>query len=402
MKFFYDKYIKFQQLIIIIFVKFFFCGSKKDISATNDQRKILVLKVGGLGDFLFGLKSFYLLRENKKNSKITLLTQSALSSRGLQDKEKYNGNTPEWVKLVENIFDEIILLPKINIQNILEFRKTRTLDYDDVIYLSNPGERFGRIIKKLILLRALGFKNSNIYGWRQNFSTGLMRKYHSKWGYSTHKSNGPTQTIIEYLEDEYLVNETKYYYLKLPKLNLKSISSITEEQQNILKSKYIVICPGSSQEWKNWGRENYREILSILSKSIYSNFTSLVFCGPEIDYVLAKTLSNTCNDKIKCINLCGKLSLMEIAQVMQNSKLVLTTDGGLAHLAAYSDATLLSLSNGGEEPGVVTPVGEKVHELRFLSKCTPCFGMDHCPLNTSECVRNIKPAQVYKEIVRLL
>ena len=125
---------------------------------------------------------------------------------------------------------------------------------------------------------------------------------------------------------------------------------------------------------------------------------SILIAGPSSDSVLAQQL--TVLDNV--VDICGRYTISELAAIHRGAICSLAVDGGAAHLAGFSGGNVISLSNGGEEPGVVTPVGANVIEHRNLTACTPCFGMDKCPLGHSSCVRDIEVDEVLKSILAFI
>lgn len=385
-----------QQTALRAFV--FFCFRSAENRVGQRQGNILVVKTGGLGDFLFAVPAIKVLKKDFPAANIILLTQIAFSGQHLKNLRGKGLQDLPWLNLTKTYFDEMIVFEGISVSQILKLRKSlKTKDISSIIYMSAPGEPFLSIIKKLLFFIAVNGSRPAVFGWKQDFSTAYFRKKHGSWGLSQHKINGPLRAVTHFLGYEVQVSDND---LKLPsppnKLDNSRLISFKDSLE--YHSGYIVICPGSSAPWKNWGQIKYRELCEQLSPILKKKNIVLVIAGPKSDRPLAGFVA----DGLQARNICGEYSITELSEIFRHSLCVVTTDGGLAHLAAFSDAWLVSLSNGGEEAGVVTPVGNKVVELRNHISCAPCFGMDHCPLQHSKCVKDIEVKVVAKAVSTII
>ena len=115
-------------------------------------------------------------------------------------------------------------------------------------------------------------------------------------------------------------------------------------------------------------------------------------------------------DSHKIYNACGKFSLNESADLVRRSKLILTNDTGLMHIAAAFKKPVVSLwGNTVPEFGMYPYYGNASipnlkYEVKNLS-CRPCskIGYDECPQGHFKCMEMIDPAvllQKAEEIVR--
>jgi ADP-heptose:LPS heptosyltransferase len=100
-------------------------------------------------------------------------------------------------------------------------------------------------------------------------------------------------------------------------------------------------------------------------------------------------------DVIKIYNSCGKFSLNESADIVRRSKLVITHDTGLMHIAAAFKKPIISIwGNTVPDFGMYPyygnkPVPNQIFEVKKLS-CRPCskIGSDKCPKKHFKCMRN--------------
>jgi heptosyltransferase-2 len=106
------------------------------------------------------------------------------------------------------------------------------------------------------------------------------------------------------------------------------------------------------------------------------------------------------------INLIGKTSLLDLAEIMKRADIVLTNDSSPIHIASAFN-----------KPYIFAIFGATVKELGFYpwSKnseiienkglyCRPCglHGGNNCPEGHFKCMKDIKPEYVYEKIVKKL
>ena len=107
------------------------------------SEKILVLKSGGLGDFLFAIPSFNLLQKTCQNHDVALLTyNSVFGSHSANMAEKKLDGVP-WMGLVEHQFSTVHILDDLRLTSIKRMRREfQQTVYDSVILMPCPGEPF--------------------------------------------------------------------------------------------------------------------------------------------------------------------------------------------------------------------------------------------------------------------
>ncbi len=163
---------------------------------------------------------------------------------------------------------------------------------------------------------------------------------------------------------------------------------------------YIALVIGAKHATKKLPFEKLHRICSLLSLPI------VLLGGPE-DAAEGERLAQT--DPVKIYNSCGKLSLNQSASLLQQSKLVITHDTGLLHIAAAFRKKIISIwGNTIPEFGMSPYFGSgKVNHLALEVKnlsCRPCskIGYDQCPKGHFKCMMQIEESAITTAFSNLL
>jgi ADP-heptose:LPS heptosyltransferase len=158
---------------------------------------------------------------------------------------------------------------------------------------------------------------------------------------------------------------------------------------------FVVIFPGASITERRWDRERFSLVAKRLSESGYR----VVVVGGRED--------RKDGDMIACagggLNLAGMTTLAETAAVIARSRLLISGDSGVLHLAVGLDIPTVSLFG----PGIAkkwAPSGVKHVVLNQNLSCSPCtrFGTTPpCPYG-AQCMKEITADQVMMAAISLL
>ncbi|MDP8266122.1 MAG: glycosyltransferase family 9 protein [Candidatus Aceula meridiana] len=122
--------------------------------------------------------------------------------------------------------------------------------------------------------------------------------------------------------------------------------------------KYYVVSTGSANPAKRWNKKGFASICHMLKNEKH---LTAVFVGDENDN--DATVDIIREAKESCINLCGKIDLLTLSYVLQESEFVLANDSAVAHLASYFNIPALVLF-GPSSPQEYGPWGKKGYFLK--------------------------------------
>jgi len=162
------------------------------------------------------------------------------------------------------------------------------------------------------------------------------------------------------------------------------------EQEDIPVSHhlgYIGLVIGAAHTTKKLPVEKLKELCSKIAHPI-------ILLGGKEDNENAKQIASV--DPIKIYNACGKFNLNESADLVRKSKLIITHDTGLMHIAAAFKKKIISIwGNTVPEFGMYPYYGkDQIPNSKFEIKglrCRPCskIGYAKCPREHFKCMRQI-------------
>jgi ADP-heptose:LPS heptosyltransferase len=133
---------------------------------------------------------------------------------------------------------------------------------------------------------------------------------------------------------------------------------------------FVTLFPGASIPERRWGVENFHR----LTKYLNDQGLPVVVVGGGQDREEGEIVLAECRG----LNLAGKTSLAETAAVLKRSRLLVSGDSGVLHLAVGVDVPTVSLFG----PGIAAkwaPQGEKHIVLNKYLPCSPCTRFGYTP-----------------------
>jgi ADP-heptose:LPS heptosyltransferase len=310
--------------------------------------KVLVIRFSSIGDIVLTFPVLRCIKEQLPNCELHFATKKAfselISASGSIDK----------CHLLDNSLS--VLISQLKLEN-----------FDAVIDLHN-NFRSRSICFRLNVKMTSHFLKLNVWKW-------ILVKFK-----------------LNYLPDKHIVDR---YFEAVREIG---VSNDRKNNQFLLKKEldirnainleeggYVAVAIGAQYETKQIPNSKLQEILSKIDLPI-------VLLGGEMDI-------NKANELIKIlpnhnvINTCGKYTLLESASILKKSKLLLTGDTGLMHIASCFEIPIFAVW------GNTTPLfGMSAYkpqdkssivnfELKNIS-CRPCskIGFHKCPKGHFNCM----------------
>ena len=156
----------------------------------------------------------------------------------------------------------------------------------------------------------------------------------------------------------------------------------------------VIIHPGGKKPSKLWSRRNFAQLIDRLTEEMRSQVILVGSDGEEeiTDEIVKLT-------KHKVINLTGKLTLSQLAAVIEKADAMISNDSGPMHIAAAVGTPVVALFSGVDIPNLWYPYGDMNTVLRKEVECSPCF-KNECEDHL--CMQKISVDEVFQAAKRKL
>ncbi|MBI4358815.1 MAG: lipopolysaccharide heptosyltransferase II [Candidatus Omnitrophica bacterium] len=340
----------------------------------KQQKRILITKLGAVGDLVLATPSFRMVRKRFPNAHISLLVD------------------PKLIPLVQRCpyFDEIIAYNR-----------------------SHYSDQWQRLFKLSKRLRRWGFDLSIDFqnNWRTHalaFLAGVPKRYGYKRGIAgfllTHpvvfwdRSLSPVEHQFQVLKRAGVIQFENAIELWPDSEADAHISKQLREAKNGAAPIRIGLVLGASPRWptKQWPVERFVE----LSKRLRDELDcQIVLIGREEDESLARVFKR---DHLKGIlNLTGKTSLPQLVSLVKQLDLLVTGDTAPLHMASAFDTKTVALF-GPTEPKRHMPPGEGHIALVKRIPCQPCYSGTCRNSIKLLCLKEISVDEVFETIKQQL
>lgn len=293
------------------------------MSRMSSVVKILVIKLGALGDIMLSTDAFHAIRKKHPDARITLLTRAP------------------FVSLAEKMpwFDEVMRDPN---PKLLQFSKWLALRST---------------------LRRGGF--SRVYDLQGNDRTGvyfkLMAPGRPEW---CGTAKGCSHQRHDHRRDPVPAAERLLRFLEsvdVPRAGSADLAWLTGPVDALeLPHPFVMLIPGCAPQHphKRWPATHYARLAEMLAaRRIHSIAVGTDVDREAIDAIRAAAPA--------VISLAGKTDIGQLAEVARRSLGVVGNDTGPIHIAAITGAPTLALMSGKSDPIRMTPHGP---DVGFLQK----------------------------------
>lgn len=310
-------------------------------------KKILLIKLWGLGNLTIIWPLVYKLKEKYKDSHITFLTFDL--NRGFLEGNK--------------CIDEIVY-----------FRFTTNILKIACNYLSALRDFRQKRIDLVINFET--FNNSSaLFSFLINapISIGINNKY-EKVFYNYWIDNDPSLHISQIFSSLLRPLGLDFQYDYFPFTESKEIKGRIEGMLQDLKiDRFICLHPGTSENFKGkrWCRINFSNLADMLTQKYDCH---LIFTGSEKEKIIINGIIKNIQLRERVFNFAGNLNIWEFLGLLRKTVLFISNDTGPVHLAASIGINTVVLY-GPTSPRKYKPLTENNLPYWKNLECSPCVGV---------------------------
>ncbi len=165
-----------------------------------------------------------------------------------------------------------------------------------------------------------------------------------------------------------------------------------------LAGKPLIVCgPGTKMQIKDWGQDNWRALLNRLNHE-YPD-CGLALIGAREDAAAAEYAALEWTGAKA--NLCGQLSPRETAAVIEDARVFLGPDSGPMHVAASVGVPCVIAFSARGLPGIWYPAGRRNQVIYHRTSCGGC-GLDTCIAEARRCLTSITVEEMAAAVRQVL
>ena len=346
----------------------------------NSVRRILIFRLGSLGDTLVTLPILYLIARRYPTAERRVLTNFSIS-----DKASPMAAVLDGTDLVHAYFR---YPPRTyNVRALFAvIRDIRRWRPDLLIYLHEP-RGTAIAVRDAIFFRACGISRMLGVPYANSAKVPVFKPELKRY---EHKSEYLARSVNT-LGDSRLSDRSSWDLA----LSDAEWGRGRESLAPLLGCKGILtVSIGSKIDVKDWGNDNWKELLRVLSARLPDWGLAMIGLPMERD----RTEGLLPAWRGSSLNLCGSMTLRECGAALALSDLYAGHDSGPMHLAATVGTPCVAIFSARNHPGEWFPHGEG-HTVFYNQ--TECFGcnLDECLQFKKKCILSIGVNEVADAIV---
>ncbi len=353
-------------------------------SNPTHPRRIVVYRIGSLGDTLVVLPAFHLVREAFPDAHITLLTNFPMNAKAAP---------MEAVLMNMGLYDDTLRYPASvrNLGELRELRKSlRAGRYDCLVYLAKPKGGILTSIRDYVFFRSSGIPK--VLG--VPFS-GRTLRCDPIPGSSLQKSE--TVRMMEALQFLGTVdlNDRKWWDMRFTPDELSGASAVFARHG--ITAPFLAAAIGTKKKTNDWEEPNWQELIRRLAAQ-HPGLPLVLFGVNEERERSERMLALWRGPKA---NLCGETSPRVSAAILRNAAAMVCHDSGPMHLAATVGVPCVAIFSARSKPGEWFPRGS---DNSIFYQQVPCMGCDlsECVEKKKVCILSITVDQVYTAVMQHL
>ena len=175
-------------------------------------------------------------------------------------------------------------------------------------------------------------------------------------------------------------------------LDERSVADDLLNEFNPQSKPLVIVSPFTRWHTKDWGIDNFESFCTQMPDDVMIALTGSDTQRAAIDDLVAKLNGRW------VVNLAGQLNLLEFAALIRRSAVLVSGDSFPMHLASAMGRPLIVLFGPTDEMRV-GPRSASAVVMRASNNCRRCYRRNRCRYH---CIREIKPADVIAETVRIL
>jgi heptosyltransferase-3 len=348
----------------------------------KSRPRVIVYRVGSLGDTLIVLPAYHLVRKAYPDAHITLLTSFPINSKAAP---------MESILRNMNLYDDTLRYPTSlrNIKELMALRgKLKAGDYDCLIYLAKPKGGFLKSLRDYLFFRLSGIPRVLGVPFRREHlectpiaGTNLFRS-------ETERTLASVREL-----GEVDMADPRWWDLRLNKEEAAEADGLLANGG--ISGKYLAASVGTKKQANDWEEPNWTSLIRRLAAA-YPDLPLVMFGVQEERERSERLLALWQGPKL---NLCGVPAPRVSAAVLRHAVAMVCHDSGPMHLAATMGVPCVAIFSARAKPGEWFPRGNNHVVLYHRTPCWNC-NLDICIENKKACILSITVDEVFNGVCK--
>jgi heptosyltransferase-3 len=315
------------------------CGKRSDNLAGQDVERVLIYRLGSIGDFVISLPCLHLVRRRFPSQRIGLLTNMPVESRAAPASAILAGT---------GLIDDYIAYPPSS-RDVGELRRVmnlvRAFKPDLFVYMVPRPSAF-LVMRDFMFFRLSGARRTLGFPFRRD--QRRRRPPSAVDGLWESEAQRLARCLSELGDAE--IDKPRSWDLSLSAQEQDAADTLLAGEP--AGKSLIGLSVGTKQAVKDWGDDNWRAVLA----AIAAPDLGLVLVGAEADRARSEALAAGWPGTV--VNACGRLTPRQSAALIGRTRLFLCHDSGPMHLAAAVGTKCVALFSSKNHPGEWYPFGQ--------------------------------------------
>lgn len=345
-------------------------------------KRVVVYRIGSLGDTLVVLPAFHLVRKIFPDAHITLLTNVPVNAKAAP-MEAILRNT--------NLYDDTVAYPTSlrDVSKLRELRRTlKAGNYDCLIYLGEPKGGYLTSIRDYLFFRFCGIRR--VIG--VPFSRRTLRPVQVP---GSERYVSETTRVLECIRELGTVDikDPRSWDLQLTEEEMGEGETVLRNHR--ISGRFLAASVGTKMQANDWEEPNWKSLVERMAAEFPALPLVLFGAGEERE---------RCERLIQLwkgpkANLCGVTSPRVSAAILRSAAVMVCHDSGPMHLAATTGVPCVAIFSARNPPGVWYPRGDN-HTVLYHK--TPCWGckLTECNVEKKACILSITVDEVFAAVTK--
>jgi heptosyltransferase III len=352
-----------------------------DSSPRTDVQRVLIYRLGSLGDNVVALPSYHQIARAFPNAERRLLTNIPVHAKAPAAAAVLDGSG-----LVHGYIDYPVGMRSLSQARTVR-AAIRAFSPQVLVYLSSLRGRQAAQRDRLFF-RLCGIRE--IIGLPPN--RGPLRRPIP----GTPEFEPEAERLAHSIASIGAANlqDSAYWNMGLTTAELQCAASILTELSG---APFLTVSLGTKAQANDWGEANWTALLTRMAAFFPSHRLALIGAADEsqISGRAAAAWSG------RAMNLCGRLAPRESAALLRSAQIFLGHDSGPMHLAAAMGVPCVAIFSARNLPRIWFPYGDGHRVLYHQTDCAGC-GLVTCIEQKKKCILSITVEEVLEAVLNQL